>query len=141
MNISTSINTSAVMAAIKKARPSPEETERALGRAATGHILDMLKRVDGGVGLNGRFKAYHPKYAEYRAEKGRGTSAVNLQFTGKMLADVTLKKSSPTQAVIGFSKEIERRKAVSNQKQRPWFGVTDSEEKKIVSRFKREIFR
>ena len=49
MNISTSINTSAVMAAIKKARPSPKETERALGRAAEEHVLDMVDRVDGGV--------------------------------------------------------------------------------------------
>lgn len=140
MNISTSINTSAVMAAIKKARPSPKETERALGRAATGHILDMLKRVDGGVGLNGRFKAYHPKYAEYRAEKGRSVSPVNLQFNGEMLKDLT-SKSSPSKAVISFISERERLKGIKTNKQRPWFGVTDSEEKKIASRFKREIFR
>ena len=89
MNISTSINTSAVMAAIKKARPSAKETERALGRAAAEHVLDMVDRVDGGVGLKGRFKAYHPKYAEYRAKKGRSVSPVNLQFTGEMLKDIT----------------------------------------------------
>ena len=140
MNISTSINTSAVMAAIKKARPSPKETERALGRAAAEHILDMVDRVDGGVGLKGRFKAYHPKYAEYRAKKGRSVSPVNLQFTGEMLKDIT-SKSSPSKAVISFISERERFKGIGTNKQRPWFGVTDSEEKKIVSRFKREIFR
>ena len=140
MNISTSINTSAVMAAIKKARPSPKETERALGRAAAEHVLDMVDRVDGGVGLKGRFKAYHPKYAEYRAKKGRSVSPVNLQFTGEMLKDIT-SKSSPSKAVISFISERERFKGIGTNKQRPWFGVTDSEEKKIVSRFKREIFR
>ena len=140
MNISTSINTSAVMAAIKKARPSPKETERALGRAAAEHVLDMVDRVDGGVGLKGRFKAYHPKYAEYRAKKGRSVSPVNLQFTGEMLKDIT-SKSSPSKAVISFISERERLKGIGTNKQRPWFGVTDSEEKKIASRFKREIFR
>ena len=141
MNIGITINTSAVMAALKKARPSPRTTERALGRAASGHILDMLKRVDSGVGLNGRFKPYHPKYAEYRAKKGRGTNSVNLQFTGKMLAGVKLMTKSPSKAVIGFTQEVERKKAISNQRKRPWFGVTDSEQAQITSRFKREIFR
>lgn len=140
MNISTSINTSAVMAAIKKARPSPKETERALGRAAAQHVLDMVDRVNGGAGLKGRFKAYHPKYAEYRSEKGRSVSPVNLQFTGEMLKDIT-SKSSPSKAVISFISERERLKAIGTNKQRPWFGVTDSEENQIVSRFKREIFR
>jgi hypothetical protein len=100
----------------------------------------MVDRVDGGVGLKGRFKAYHPKYAEYRAEKGRSVSPVNLQFNGEMLKDLT-SKSSPSKAVISFISERERLKGIGTNKQRPWFGVTDSEEKKIVSRFKREIFR
>lgn len=140
MNISTTINTSSVMAAIKKAQPSPKETKRALGRAAIGHINDMLKRVDSGVGLNGGFKPYNPKYAEYRVEKGRGVSPVNLQFTGQMVGDV-ISRSSPSKAVISFGTEKGRLKAIKTHKQRPWFGVTDSEEKQIASRFKREIFR
>jgi|TARA_B110000908_G_scaffold63910_1_gene77739 hypothetical protein len=141
IDVITTANSAKVLAAIKKAQPTARVSERALGRAATGHILDMLRRVDKGVGLGGRFKPYHPLYAEYRAEKGRSTSAVNLQFTGEMFADVSLKKTTSTEAVIGFSKEIERRKAASNQKNRPWFGVTDQEQKRIVSRFKREFFK
>ena len=141
MKIGMTINMTSVMAALKKAQPSPKTTERALGRAASGHILDMLKRVDGGAGLNGRFKPYHPKYAEYRAKKGRGTSTVNLQFFGEMLKDVTVKTTTPKKAVIGFVQEKERKKAMGTHKQRPWFGVNNHEEKQIVSRFKREIFR
>jgi len=140
MNISTSINTTAVMAAIKKAQPSPRQLERALGRVAQGHINDMLKRVDRGVGLSGGFKPYHPEYAKYRAEKGRSVSPVNLQFTGQMVGDVT-SKSSPKKAVISFGTEKGRLKAVATNKQRPWFGVNDSEQKQIISRFKREVFR
>jgi hypothetical protein len=140
MKISTTINTSAVMAALKKAMPSPQLTKKALGRAASGHVKDMEKRVGSAVGLNGRFKPYHPEYAKYRASKGRGTNVVNLQFTGGMLANVGV-KSSPTKAVIGFSSKKFSDRALSNQKKRPWFGVNDSEEKQILSRFKREIFR
>ena len=141
MKIGMTINMTSVMAALKKAQPSPKTTERALGRAASGHILDMLKRVDSGVGLSGRFKPYHPEYAKYRAKKGRGTNVVNLQFKGEMLKDVTLKTTSPTKAVVGFVQEIERKKAMGTHKQRPWFGVNNHEEKQILSRFKREIFR
>ena len=140
MKIGMTINTSAVMAALKKAKPSPQATKRALGRVAEDHIKDMLKRVDSGVGLNGRFKPYHPKYAEYRAEKGKVTSVVNLQFKGEMVAAIT-SKSDPSKAVISFIGEKERKKAMGTHKQRPWFGVNNHEEKQILSRFKREIFR
>ena len=141
MNINATVNTAAVMAALKKAKPSPQATKRALGRVAEDHIKDMLKRVDSGVGLNGRFKPYHPKYAEYRAEKGKITNIVNLQFKGEMVKDVTVKTTTPKKAVIGFVQEKERKKAMGTHKQRPWFGVNNHEEKQILSRFKREIFR
>ena len=140
MKINATVNTSAVMAALKKAKPSSQKLKLALGRAAEGHRKDMLKRVDKGVGLSGRFKPYHPKYAEYRAEKGKVTSVVNLQFKGEMVAAIT-SKSKPTKAVISFIGEKERKKAMGTHKQRPWFGVNDHEEKQILSRFKREIFR
>jgi hypothetical protein len=139
MNISTTINTSAVMAALKKVQPSPQLIKKALGRAASGHVKDMEKRVDSGVGLNGRFKPYHPKYAEYRASKGRRTDIVNLQFTGEMLGNVGVKLSS-SKAVVGFSSQKFSDRALSNQRKRPWFGANDNEEKQILSRFKREIF-
>jgi hypothetical protein len=141
MNISATINTAKVMAALKKAQPSPQQTKRALGRAASEHILNMLKRVDSGSGLKGVFRAYHPKYAMFRSSKGRSASKVNLQFTGRMLANVSLTSISPSKAVIGFSSETERRKAIANQKRRPWFGVNNSEQNLITSRFIFEIFK
>jgi len=141
MNVALAIDTSAYKDALNKAQPTPQQKQRALGRAASGYVLDMEKRVDKGVGLYGRMKPYHPKYAEYRNSRGRRTDIVDLQFTGQMLADMGVVSLSPTKAVISFSQQKQRIKAISNQRKRPWFGVNDSEHTRILSRYKREIFR
>ena len=139
---SVQVDTKAVDRLLNKMiKEQPKKVERALGRTASEGINTILDRTKKGKGLFGRFPAYDPKYADYRKAKGRTTSRVDLNDTGKMLAALKVTKNTRYQAVIGFTQRQEEIKAQGNNKTRPWFGLTRKEEDRLRKVFKKELFR
>ena len=94
-------------------------------------------RTASGTQINGtRFKDYSEKYAFFRAKNGRTPVNVDLNFTGQMLGDMSLKANSK-RAVIYFLRGSEAKKAFHNNKTRAFFGFSRLEEKQLAKTFER----
>ena len=110
---------------------------KALSKTAQVGINIIQDRTAKGVDMSSqRFKPYSEKYALFRAKHGRTPANVDLNFTGQMLGDMSLKANSK-RAVIYFLRGSEAKKAVHNNKARPFFGFNRSEEKQLAKTFER----
>ena len=117
----------------KKGKELSASIKRALSITAQSGINIIEARTSKGIGFKGKFKAYTPLYASFRASRGRSTNP-DLQFTGQMLGSMT-SRSNSKQAEIFFSRATESKKAAMNNIKRPFFGFNDREEKQLAQVF------
>lgn len=119
----------------KKGKALSASVKRALSITAQAGVNIIQARTSKGDGFKGgKFEGYSTKgknggYAGFRERKGRGLTP-DLQFTGNMLGSMTTKASSK-QAEIFFRGATESGKAAMNDKKRPFFGFSSSEEEKL----------
>lgn len=139
MQVSIKTNAKKVKAALrKKGKDVNASLKKALSITAQEGINIIEARTEDGTGYEGgAFKRYSKKYEKFRRAKGRG-SAVDLQFTGRMLGAMT-SKSTKKKATIFFTRAEEAKKAAMNNKTRPFFGFTKKEQKQLGSIFFRNI--
>ena len=110
----------------------------ALSKTAQVGINIILDRTEKGRDIKGNpFKAYVQSYSKFRKAKGR-QARPDLDFTGKMLGSMT-SKSNNKRAEIFFTRAMETTKAMGNQKKRPFFGFSRSEQKHLAKTFSRFI--
>jgi hypothetical protein len=110
---------------------------KALYKTAEQGLGIIQDRTAAGVDINGqRFKPYSEKYAFFRAKNGRTPVNVDLNFTGQMMGNMSVKANSK-RAVIYFLRASEAKKAVHNNKARPFFGFNRLEEKQLAKTFER----
>lgn len=102
---------------------TPSEIESFLEELAIFSKTRMLARVAQGLDADEKqFEPYSVKYAEYRQEKGRPTSFVDLNFSGRMLGSMRTRKAarqagvffSTHQAEIFFARREEAAKAAGH---------------------------
>lgn len=113
---------------------------KALNRSGEKTVQTIVERTERGVGLNGAFKRYSREYADYRAEKGRGTKP-DLNFSGRMLSNLGVERKNRNTVKVAFSRNEEKQKAKFNQKKRPFVGVRPQEVKFITDAFRRQFER
>ena len=113
----------------------------ALNRSGEKTVETIVDRTSRGVSATGgRFKRYSKAYADYRAEKGRG-STPDLNFSGRMLSNLGVERVNNTTVKVAFSRREEENKARNNQKKRPFIGVRPQEVKFITDAFRRQFER
>lgn len=112
---------------------------KALMQAAQFGIQIILDRTEKGIGINGKFAKYTPKYAKFKSLKGH-PNTVNLMYTGKMLASIQQQMVTRNAAKIYFGRATEAKKAAFNNERRPFFGFNPKEQERLsrffVGRFK-----
>ena len=141
MQVTTTIDLRGALTRLKSLQTSPSDMKKALKVAAVGQVREVKTRTKKGIGLKGLFKPYNQEYSAYRQSKGRSSSSPNLLFSGKMLADMGVVKSTPFESIISFHRKTERDKADDNQRSRPFMGITAAEQKQIVKRFRGSLFK
>lgn len=139
MRVNLTFNDNAIrdkFASIERDLPSQLDTALyATAQYGENIILDRTKR---GIGVNGAFQPYSPKYAEFRRKKGRN-NRVDLNFTGQMLGSMTATKNRGY-AEIRFSRSTESKKAYFNNKRREFFGFNKDEKRRLVEFMKKRLF-
>ena len=114
----------------KKGKALSDSVKKALSITAESGVRIILDRTGKSTGFKGgKFDAYSPLYAAFRADRGRGQTP-DLYFTGQMLGSI-ITRSSSTQAEIFFSRAAASKKAAMNNKNRPFFGFSRKEEQKL----------
>lgn len=143
-------------------REQPKQVKRALGRTAEFLIGDIRKRTFSGKDARGaNFKPYSKKpyffnvgsenkptyrtfdggYAAFRAYKGRKTNKVDLNFTGKMMGNITQRANSKS-AIIFFASKTQAEKALGNQeKNGREFFMIGNRDKTLIDFFAKELFK
>jgi hypothetical protein len=120
---------------------------KALSKTAQVGINIILDRTEKGQGYEGKFKPYSKGYAiakkngwprskDRRSFSGDASGIVNLNVTGTMIGGMTSKANSK-RAVIFFTNPKITKKAVHNNKTRPFFGFNRLEEKQLAETFER----
>jgi hypothetical protein len=107
---------------------------RALSRSGEKAKEIVINRTARGQGLNGAFKKYSPDYIDFRKSKGRGTKP-DLNFSGRMLSNMDVKRVSTNKVIVGFKRKEEEKKAIWNQKSRPFMGIKTGEVSQIEDAF------
>jgi hypothetical protein len=151
MQVSTTINMGGVLAALNKAQLKPRNTKRALKMAALKQVEVIGNRTEKGEGLNGAFEGYSDIYSKMIIERRFGKKnkpkgskdpyKVNLFYSGRMLANLGVVKSTSNFALVSFRSFTERKKAKANQRTRPFMGIKREEQADIMRIFKRELFK
>jgi len=100
----------------------------------------IINRTSKGQGLNGAFKRYSPEYRDFRKKKGRG-SKPDLNFSGRMLSNMDVKRVSTNKVLVTFKRNEEKKKAEINQKTRPFMGVKQNEISSIENAFLKSFKR
>lgn len=141
-------------------RQQPRQTKLALGRTAEFLIGDIRKRTQSGKDANKNvFKGYSTTpyffnigspakpvyrtfkngYKEFRQFKGRQNNRVDLNFTGKMLSNIT-QRSDSKKAIIFFASQAQADKAIGNQvkNKREFFKIGDRS-KQLINFFAKEF--
>ena len=116
----------------------PGNIKKALNVTAMYAESYLLNRTEEGRGYRGVFAPYSAGYAKFRRKKGRQIRTVDFNFSGRMLASIkhTTKKD---EAIIGFSRAAEAKKAAMLNIKRPWFGFNNPEQKKIRKFFYKSL--
>ena len=121
------------------------KVNKALAATAERGIGMILDRTAKGIGINGRFAAYSPGYANAkkqgwdrsknrRAFNGDPSGKVNLQVHNNMLSSMRSQVNMDQTAEIKFSRLSEAKKAAWNNQKRPFFGF-NQREKRYLRRF------
>jgi hypothetical protein len=141
MIVSISLNAADVQARVAQLKKEiPTKLDNALLRTATQGNAIIKRRTNQGQGIEKRFAPYTPKYAAFRRKEGRQVSPVNLQFKGNMLSAMQAFKGRG-EAKIAFTRSVEAKKAYFNNRKRPFFGVNNTEKRKLMAFFKKELFK
>ncbi len=111
--------------------------QKALFKTASTGLNMIQDKTAKGVDVDGRpFKPYSEKYAFFRAKNGRTHVNVDLNFTGQMMANMSVKANSK-RAEIFFLRPSEGKKAFYNNKTREFFGFSRLQEKQLAKTFER----
>lgn len=105
-----------------------------LGKKVTEAVVSSIKdRVRSeGIGLDGVMRYKSAKYKSWRDDRGYTTNFKNLVVTGNMLNSITYKKLGTGKYSINVASG-ETPKAQGNQDREPWFGITQYEQREVVS--------
>ena len=116
----------------------PGNVRKALNVTAMYAESYLLNRTEQGRGYRGPFEPYSIGYAKFRSKKGRQTSFVDFNFSGRMLSSIkhTVKSN---EAIIGFTRATEAKKAAMLNSKRPWFGFNNGEQAKIRKFFYKSL--
>lgn len=139
MQVNITTNADKIERALKKkGKDIGASFKKALSITAQEGVNIIENRTADGVGYkDGAFVRYTEKYREFRESRGRGDKP-DLNFTGKMLGSMTT-KANRREANIFFTRAAEAKKAAMNNKTRPFFGFSKTEEKQLGKVFFRHI--
>jgi hypothetical protein len=150
MKVDAKIDTTKVKAMMQKMPDKVEKGSKSgLAKAAAYVEFIIKQRTARGMGVNRAFIPYSESYKIARAKHGRGTSPVDLNWSGRMLAAVTWKVKSAKLAIVTFSSGLEAKKAMFHHKmgagkgrvKRPWFDINASEVRKVKQVFDKELHK
>lgn len=132
----------------EKKRRLLENLKARMSRAIQKSEREIIKRTQSGKEINGAaFKPYSPEYKKQKNSRGKKRrqdalgrgDVVNLTLTGNMLQAITHTVDVEGNAVIGkiyFNGEFEAKKARWNMVKRPFFGLSKSQMKYILTQLK-----
>lgn len=109
-------------------------TSQSLEQMGSRAIVAIATRTAQGRDYVGRFfRAYSPKYRAFRAEEGRKTSPVDLNFSGKMMGSMQYEAQPALGRVVLFFPPAEAAKAHGNQERwkRRFFDLNAEDLKKL----------
>jgi hypothetical protein len=107
-------------------------------------LIDIIRtKTKKGIDFRGiTFAPYSQGYLNQLNREGKSTN-VDLFYTGKMLGNLTSKKTGKYKVSVGFSRAEERKKALFNQvlgtPKREFFGFNNATEKIINKQFNRFV--
>jgi len=107
-------------------------------------LIDIIRtKTQKGIDFRGvTFAPYSQGYLKQLNREGKSTN-VDLFYTGKMLGNLTSKKTGKYKVSVGFSRAEERKKALFNQvlgtPKREFFGFNNATEKIINKQFNRFV--
>ena len=123
----------------RQIREQPRQVQIALGRTAEFLMGLIKKRTQRGKDADGKsFAPYTAEYQAFRRKKGKQATFPDLNFSGNMLSNMT-QKSTPTHATLFFSSTAQAKKALGNQKKRPFFLIGQREGKTLINIFAKEF--
>ena len=139
MQVNITTNARKVEQALKKkGKDVAASFKKALSITAQEGVNIIENRTADGKGYkDGVFKRYNEKYEAFRRKNGRVINP-DLNFSVKMLGSMTT-KANRKEAKIFFTRAAEAKKAAMNNKTRPFFGFSKSEEKQLGKVFFRYI--
>lgn len=115
-----------------------QQMRQRLEQVLVDEATEIVLRTQDGKDADGKpFDEYSPKYAKYRAKRGRKTDPVDLTFTGNMLAAIQTRVEDTTdgaRGVIFFNSALEAAKARGNMERRRFFGLSDEQVRRIRQR-------
>lgn len=120
-------------------KKNPNARRKSLLHTAFKQSNTIKKRTDKGVGVFGRFKDYTPEYKKFKQSIGQN-GIPNLQVSNFMLSNITV-KGNTNKSSIYFPNQKAKELASYNDKTRPFFSVTDKEEKQLIKNFEQQIFK
>ena len=122
----------------RQVREQPNIVKTALGRTAEFLMFLIKQRTARGTSADGNaFPKYTAEYSFIRKKAGRQTSTPDLNFSGKMLSNIT-QKSNPNYAIIYFANKFQNVKALGNQTKRKFFAIGEKEQQPIINVFMKE---
>lgn len=118
-------------------RQVSSQTRRALARAGLLARQIILQRVQSGKEVNGNpFTRYSDNYKEFRQEKGLPTRP-DLNVTGTMLGALQVRRNYNRGYVeLYFLGQEQNKKALWNDKIRPFFDLSGQEKARINQLFR-----
>lgn len=113
---------------------NPKYVDNALYAVAQGGIYIIQTKASQGEGYKGNFKPYTRQYAAWKRRRGNVFSSPNLELEGDMMRDMQPKRGRG-QSEIYFREPESARKAVWNNRTRPFFGFSSKSREKLVKEF------
>jgi len=126
----------------KKLRKFPSATDKALSVATIYGMKTIKDRTAKGVSVNGTaFMRYSEGYRKWkRRYAGKGGARPNLFLSGEMLGSMTTGIKNGDGRIY-FARKAESKKAMWNDKTRPFFDLNGGERKEIMDEFESEFLR
>jgi len=113
---------------------------KALNKSGEKTVQTIVERTQSGKGLAGTFKRYSNEYRDYRQKQGRG-SKPDLNFSGRMLSNLGVERKSGNSVKVKFFRQEEKKKAMHNQKTRPFIGLRNDELRHVTTAFRKQFER
>ena len=115
-------------------------TKDGLATAAAEGATIIRERTEKGQGVHGRFKRYSEGYLKHLRDKGFPTKP-DLVYNNDMMSALYSQSRSAKLAIISFRGTEQKRKAIWNNKTRPFFDHNRREKKEIRREFAEEFYR